>query len=86
MKCVSHVKAHNKEVTGVSFCADNSMLCTSGKDMVVGVWDYSGASLQSQSRCMGHTKAVNCVFARDGCIASLGEDGDMRVWGNTRTQ
>ena len=86
MKCVNHVKAHEKEVTGVSFCADDSMLCTSSKDMVVGVWDYSTGSLQNQSRCMGHTKAVNCVFARGGCVASLGEDGDMRVWVNTRTQ
>ena len=84
--CVSQVKAHDKEITGVSFCADYSRLCTSSKDRIIGTWDYLAGSLQAGVRCVEHTEAVNCVFGRKDSIASLGGDGEMRVWVNARTR
>jgi WD40 repeat protein len=67
-------------VGAIAFSADGRRLVTAGKDKTVRIWDVQA---RTEIRALtGHESAISGVacHAADGRIASVSNDGEVRIW------
>ncbi|WP_425405345.1 c-type cytochrome [Hwanghaeella sp.] len=71
--------AHTAPVRDITISKDGKRALTTGFDDLVILWDL--ASNEPRLEFVGHEAAVNAaVFLDEGRIASVGDDGTLRLW------
>lgn len=75
------IRAHSKQIVGIAFSADGSMMATGARDEnIVKVWDVTAKEVRHI--LFGHTDSVAAVaFSFDGqLLASVSDDGTAKLW------
>jgi WD40 repeat protein len=79
------LSAHQSSVTSVSFSHSGAILISASIDQSVKVWSTSTWN-EIKSITNAHTGIVNCataMFSGDSLIASVGNDGLIRLWNSS---
>lgn len=72
---------HTATVLSIDVSANQSRLCSSGKDSVVRVWDISKTPAKMLCSLEGHTDSVNTVaWGGNAFVVSAGKDRTLKLW------
>jgi WD40 repeat protein len=74
-----YLEGNAASILAVTFSSDGNVVATGGRDKLVHLWDFqTGTKLRGPQAGKGEVWGV--AFNRDGEVAYVGRDGDVRIW------